>query len=618
MHRFRAIAWTLPVFLIAAADLPVRWRQVWEWTPKELGWYAISLAYALVWVRASLWLLLPLRHRRGVFWGAVLLQSAVSTFIVLVHFNHYLYFSVHPEVISFSQFLNETAETLRVVGDAFSPFNQGVLVVLTLVLAGLWRLGLDAPPRRSAGWAWLAVGVGLLPVFHNNVQWGRGNFYPAVNFTFAASKALQFHAEGRTFRRLPMAQRPEPARVARSMPYDVLALVSESVRAKSVSYLAPGRKTAPLEETFFAAHSEQVFRFPHCYTNSIHTNPSVPSILSGVHPLQFPERMGRTPLLYEYSAAYPNVATFMFSAQAYETYQFQDFFRSRLLQQFVYQENSGRPPFSFGGMDDRFLLPLLERVIGALPAERRFVGILHFNGTHHPYRVPDGALMWGDRKPEDRYDNAILYQDGIIGDALGQLGLARRLDRSIVMFTSDHGEGMDEHGISGHRRAYYEEFIHVPCWLFLPEPLAREFGPALRANAGANVSNVDWTPTLVELMGLAGEPDVRAMLERLDGKSLLHPLDPGRLIVVHNGLTNIRVLQGFALVRGSERLLFHPVGDVGAIEFYDLAQDPEEHRDLWPTLSEDARRQWLALIDAHPVLRDEVRRAPPPGLPKAR
>jgi glucan phosphoethanolaminetransferase (alkaline phosphatase superfamily) len=608
----------LPVVLIAAADLLLRWRQLLQWTPKEFAWYAFSIAYVLVWLRISVWLLLPLRHRRALFWGAVLLQSAVSTYVLLVHFNHYLYFGVHPEVISFSQFLNETAETLRVVGAAFTPFNQALLVVLTLVLAGLWRLGLDAPLRRRAGWAWLAVGIVLLPVFHNNVQWGRGNFYPAVNFTFSASKALQFHLQGRTFRHLPLARRPEPAPLGRPLPFDVLAFVSESVRAKSMSYLAQGRKTAPREEAFFAAHPERVFQFPRCYTNSIHTNPSVPSILSGVHPLRFPSRMGRTPLLYEYGAAFPDVATFLFSAQAYETYQFQDFFRSRWLRQFVYQENSGRPPFSFGGMDDRYLLPLLRQTVDGLPPERHFIGILHFNGTHHPYRVPEGAKVWGDGTVNDKYDDALHYQDGVIGDALAQLSAARRLDHAIVMFTSDHGEGMNEHGISGHRRAYYEEFIHVPCWLFLPEALASRYGAALRANGQSNVANVDWVPTLVELMGLAEQPDVQAMLQELDGKSLLHPIDPGRVIVVHNGLTNIRVQQGFALVRGSERLLFHPVGDVGALEFYDLAQDPEEHHDLWPTLSENARREWLGILEGYPELRDEIHRAPPPGLPKPR
>jgi glucan phosphoethanolaminetransferase (alkaline phosphatase superfamily) len=616
MNRFRRLAWMAPVFAIAVLDAAVRWRQVIQWSPKEFAWYGASILYALLGLRISVWLLLPLRRMRGLFWGAVLVQAAAAAWILLVHFNHYLYFGVHPEVISFSQFLNETAETLRVVGAAFTPLNQGFMVALTLVLAAMWRMGLDAPPGWRRGWAMVLLGVLLLPLFHNNVQWGRGNFYPAVNFTFAASKALQFHLQGRTFRRLPTAQRPDPAAVNRPMPYDVLMFASESVRAKSASTMGFARKTTPRMEAFIAAHPEQVFEFARCYTNSIHTNPSVPSMLSGVHPLQFPAKMGRTPLIYEYAAAYPDVATFLFSAQAYETYQFQDFFRSKKLGQFIYQENSGHPPFSFGGMDDRFLLPLLQATVNRLAPHQRFMGILHFNGTHHPYRVPESAVQWGGGTLNDKYDDAIHYQDQIIGEALAQLDATRRLDQTIALFTSDHGEGMEEHGISGHRRAYYEEFIHVPCWLYLPAPLARKHGGALRANGPRNVSNVDWVPTLVELMGLAEQPDVQAMLANLDGKSLLHPVDSDRLIVVHNGLTNVRVLQGFALIRGSQRLLFHPVGEVGKVELYDLAQDPEQRMDLWPTLPLAARQQWLAVIESQPELRDEVRRAPPPGLPK--
>ena len=70
------------------------------------------------------------------------------------------------------------------------------------------------------------------------------------------------------------------------------------------------------------------------------------------------------------------------------------------------------------------------------------------------------------------------------------------------------------------------------------------------------------------------------MLAGLDGQSLLRPIDPERLIIVHNGVTNVRVLQGFALVRGSLRLLFHPVGDVGKVELYDLAKDPLERKSV--------------------------------------
>ncbi|HEX7928081.1 MAG TPA: sulfatase-like hydrolase/transferase [bacterium] len=619
MNRFRRVAWIMPVLAIVAIDAAVRWRQWIQWTPREFAWYGLSILYALLWLRLSVWLLLPLRRIRPLFWGVAFVLAAASAWILLVHFNHYLYFGVHPEVISFSQLLNEPAETLRVLADAFTPANQGIMLGLTLILAAAWRMGLDAPPGRRLGWAMLVPAIALLPLFHNNVQWGRGNFYPAVNFTFAASKAVQFHLQGRTFRHLPTVQRPEPAQVNRPMPHDVLMLVSESVRAKSTSYLGYTRQTTPRVEALLTAHPQQVFVFPRCYTNSIHTNPSVPSMLSGVHPLQFPTMMGRTPLAFEYAAAFPDVSASLFSAQAYETYLFQDFFRSRHLTQFVYQENSGHPPFSFGGMDDKFLLPLVKDSIAKLKPNQHAMTVLHFNGTHHPYRVPDDALQWGGDTLQDKYDNAIRYQDTIIGEALDTLASTKRLANTIVLFSSDHGEGMNEHGIQGHRRAYYEEFIHVPCWLYLPAPLAAKHGAVLRENAQRNVTNVDWVPTLVDLLGLANEPDVKAMLAKLDGQSLLRPVDPQRTIIVHNGLTNVRVLQGFAIVRGTQRLLFHPVGDVGKFEAYDLAKDPEERSDLWPTMSATERERWLDVVYRVPELKDEVRRAPPPeGLPKGR
>jgi glucan phosphoethanolaminetransferase (alkaline phosphatase superfamily) len=603
----------LAAVIIAAADFAVRFRQLSAWSPQQWLWYASSAAYAMLWTRLCLWLLGALGRRgRWAAWALAIVLGAINAFVLVTHFNHYLYFGVQPEVISFSQFLGETRETLRVIAAVLTPLNQVLLALLTAALAALWRPGAQGP---AASWKRAAaVGTALLlaPVFHNNVQWGRGNFYPAVNFTFAATKAAQFHLAGRDFRRLPLARRPAPAPRTAPLEYNLLVLVSESVRAKSVSYLGYGRATTPRQAAFLASRPDRVFVFPRCYTNSIHTNPSVPSLLSGVHPLEFPGKLAEAPLLYEYAAAFPGTRTFLFSAQAFEAYNFQDFFRSPYLERFVYQENSGHPPFNFGGMDDRYLTPLVGQVLADLKPGQRFAGIVHFNGTHHPYTMAEGSGVWGRYSAADLYDNAVHYQDGVIGALFDLLAKAGQLDNTVILFTSDHGEGMGEHGISGHRRGYYEEFIHVPCWMVLPAPLAARRGGALRANAARSVSNVDWAPTLVDLLGMGGQTDGRELPAHLDGRSLARPLPPERTIVVHNGLTNVRVLQGFAVLHGSESLLHIPAGDSGALELFDLATDPEQRRNLWPTLGAGERGRWIERINSYPQLREELRRAPPP------
>jgi len=260
-------------------------------------------------------------------------------------------------------------------------------------------------------------------------------------------------------------------------------------------------------------------------------------------------------------------------------------------------------------MDDRFLPPLLDETLAALSPGQPFVGMMHLNGTHFPYRVREDQEVFGHASYLDRYDNSIRYQDGIVGALLDVLKARGRLERTVVVFTSDHGEGFGEHrGANGHR-LFYEEIMRVPCWVLLPQPLAAAHGPALRANRAVNVANFDWLPTLVELMGLTRVPEVEALQRQIMGKSLLHPVPADRLILAQNGTDARRLAEGFGMMRGTRRLLFHLIGNAGELEYYDLADDPAERNNRWSAVEPAERQRWEADLAAFPVLDNQVRGA---------
>ncbi len=101
------------------------------------------------------------------------------------------------------------------------------------------------------------------------------------------------------------------------------------------------------------------------------------------------------------------------------------------------------------------------------------------------------------------YDGEVEYWDGCFGaliDGLGELGVA---DRTAIIITSDHGEGMFEHGRGGHAFGHYAELANVPFAI-----VARGLAPA-GATVDVTTSHLDIAPTILDLMGVAPERKIQ-------------------------------------------------------------------------------------------------------------
>ena len=90
-------------------------------------------------------------------------------------------------------------------------------------------------------------------------------------------------------------------------------------------------------------------------------------------------------------------------------------------------------------------------------------GLIDVDMGNQPHLSPDQL-----QSEVDAYDGAITYADEQIGRMFAELE-KRGLDRNtIVVITSDHGEGFGEHDLVGHRNALYGALIHVPLIYWAP------------------------------------------------------------------------------------------------------------------------------------------------------
>ncbi|WP_414661811.1 sulfatase family protein [Horticoccus sp. 23ND18S-11] len=165
--------------------------------------------------------------------------------------------------------------------------------------------------------------------------------------------------------------------------------------------------------------------------------------------------------------------------------------------------------------------------------------------------------------------------DESTGKLLQALEATGQLDRTLIVFTSDHGYFYGEHGLSIERRLAYEEGIRIPLFVRYP--------PLIKAGTRRNqmALTLDFAPTLLEV---AGAP-IPAVMQ---GKSLVPlfaqngPALREAIFVEHfseNVFPRTRKM-GYQAVRTEAWKYIHYVDLPDSDELYDLNRDPYEMRNL--------------------------------------
>ena len=112
-----------------------------------------------------------------------------------------------------------------------------------------------------------------------------------------------------------------------------------------------------------------------------------------------------------------------------------------------------------------------------------FFAWVHYFDAHQPF---DPAPPYDQLYADDLYDGEIAYADSRLGFLLDRLKQLGELDRTLVVMTADHGEGLGEHDELTHAILAYDSTLHVPLIIRPPGRLspARDRGQRLGRNGG--------------------------------------------------------------------------------------------------------------------------------------
>ena len=94
------------------------------------------------------------------------------------------------------------------------------------------------------------------------------------------------------------------------------------------------------------------------------------------------------------------------------------------------------------------------------------------------------------------YNTAVASADAAVGKLIAVLRAQKLYDDALIVIASDHGQGLGEHGEETHGVFLYDETIHVPLLLKLPQD--QNAGKRVAARA----SLVDVAPTVLEVAGV--------------------------------------------------------------------------------------------------------------------
>ncbi|MBW1685828.1 MAG: sulfatase [Deltaproteobacteria bacterium] len=256
--------------------------------------------------------------------------------------------------------------------------------------------------------------------------------------------------------------------------------------------------------------------------------------------------------------------------------------------------------------------------------DKRFFLFLHTYQVHAPYAPPeryadlfaehDGRSI-DEHSPTHvqyraNYDREIRYVDDELRSlfaTLETLGLDRT---TVFVLTSDHGEEFLEHGLLYHGGNLYEESVRVPLMFTGP-------GIAAGRRIATHVGHKHLMPTILELFGIA-PPEGREqrgllgpMLGREQEALASEPVFSEAWVTFQPGLgPRGRRFDppSFSVRLGSRKLTRHRQGSGHRYEFYDLARDPLEQHDLFPSRGSEAQ-DLVALIERYQEEREQERRA---------
>ena len=179
---------------------------------------------------------------------------------------------------------------------------------------------------------------------------------------------------------------------------------------------------------------------------------------------------------------------------------------------------------------------------------------------------------WKYQRYMHDYCRVITSIDRNVGRVIQYLKDNGLLDNTMIVYTSDQGFYMGEHGFFD-KRFMYEESFRTPLLVYLPG--------AKHADISEMVQNIDYAPTFLQLAGVKVPSDIQGvsllpLLQRKNPKTWRHSL----YYHYYEYPAEHSVCRHYG-VRTGRYSLMHFYNDIDEWELFDLKTDPEQMHNIY-------------------------------------
>ena len=284
---------------------------------------------------------------------------------------------------------------------------------------------------------------------------------------------------------------------------NLVLILLDTTRADHLGAWGYGPNTSPEIDRVAA----QGVRFSQYYSSAPWTRPAIASLITGLYPRStgifeeefdalgqdlttLAERLQAAGYVTLGLTANPNINAWFQFDQGFDEYVDSDAVWKWMPE--TDKASHGAASLDAEKMTARSLV-LIDRHLEKLQGQPFFLQTLYID-PHRPYQ----AREYGFQGPNAWYDGELRFMDTHMGKLLAGLEQRGLMDETLVIITSDHGEGLDSHpGVpvsSRHGYHLHRSTLHVPLILWHPSLKPQVVDTA--------ASTIDVLPTVLDLLGL--------------------------------------------------------------------------------------------------------------------
>src|SRR5690606_19531223 len=188
----------------------------------------------------------------------------------------------------------------------------------------------------------------------------------------------------------------------------------------------------------------------------------------------------------------------------------------------------------------------------------------------------DDLTRWKYQQYMKDYLACVVAVDENVGRLLDYLEKEGELDNTIIVYTSDQGFFLGEHGFFD-KRIMYEECLRTPLLIRYPKGIKG----GLVSDALA--MNLDFAPTLLDYAGVAIPEDMQGISLRPVMENSGNALPGWRDAVYYHyyEYPSWHMVKRHYGIRTDRYKLIHFYNDIDEWELYDLLKDPKEMRNVY-------------------------------------